>query len=493
MSTRDRITQVRRLADVAAVRDRLAELDLETGTDLCLDDDLEVGPDAPLARPWTVALAGSTVRTVGNRFAVLPMEGWDGTTDGRPTDLVARRWERFGAGGAKLVWGGEAVAVRVDGRANPNQLCIGPSSVDDLGGLRSRLVAAHAGRHGRTDDLVVGLQLTHSGRWSRPDGSPVPRIAYRHPVLDGWVPLDESSVLSDGELDDLMGDFVVAAEVAAEAGFDFVDVKACHGYLLHELLSGVDRDGSYGGALEDRARFQLGTLAAIRAAVPDLGLGVRLSLYDLAPHEAGPDGVGRPAVEAPYRFAFGGDGTGTGLDLSEPDRLLGMLADAGVSMVCATAGSPYHCPHAQRPAYFPPSDGYLPPADPLVEVARLIGATAALRARHPELAFVGSGYSYLQEWLAHVAQAEVRAGRVDAVGLGRMVLSYPDLPSDVLAGRPLDRRRLCRTFSDCTTAPRNGLVSGCFPLDEHYKAMEARVELTRVKREAEVARGGRRR
>jgi len=290
-----------------------------------------------------------------------------------------------------------------------------------------------------------------------------------------------------------MGDFVVAAEVAAEAGFDFVDVKACHGYLLHELLSGVDRDGSYGGALEDRARFQLGTLAAIRAAVPDLGLGVRLSLYDLAPHEAGPDGVGRPAVEAPYRFAFGGDGTGTGLDLSEPDRLLGMLADAGVSMVCATAGSPYHCPHAQRPAYFPPSDGYLPPADPLVEVARLIGATAALRARHPELAFVGSGYSYLQEWLAHVAQAEVRAGRVDAVGLGRMVLSYPDLPSDVLAGRPLDRRRLCRTFSDCTTAPRNGLVSGCFPLDEHYKAMEARVELTRAKREAEAARGGRRR
>ena len=162
-------------------------------------------------------------------------------------------------------------------------------------------------------------------------------------------------------------------------------------------------------------------------------------------------------------------------------------------MVCTTAGSPYYCPHVQRPAYFPPSDGYLPLNDPLVEVARMLGATAALRVRHPELAFVGSGYSYLQEWLPHVAQAEVRAGRVDAVGIGRMVLSYPSLPADVLVGRPLDRRRLCRTFSDCTTAPRNGLVSGCFPLDDYYKAMPARVELTRIKREAESTRGGRRR
>ncbi len=489
MSVPDRIPQVRRLADVAAVRARFDEL----GLDLTLDDEIEAGADAPLAQPWTVALADGPERTVGNRFAVLPMEGWDGTIDGRPTDLVARRWERFGASGAKLVWGGEAVAVRADGRANPNQLCIGPDSVDDLGDLRRRLVAAHAEQHGRTDDLLVGLQLTHSGRWSRPEGSPVPRTVYRHPVLDDRVPVDEGTLLTDDDLDDLSQRFVDAAGVAAEAGFDFVDVKACHGYLLHELLSGVDRDGPYGGALEDRARFQLATLAAIRDRVPDLGLGVRLSIYDLAPHEAGPDGVGRPAVSGPYRYAFGGDGTGTGIDLSETNRLLDLLAGAGVSMVCTTAGSPYHCPHAQRPAYFPPSDGYLPPADPLVEVARMIGATAVLRARHPELAFVGSGYSYLQEWLPHVAQAEVRAGRVDSVGIGRMVLSYPDLAADVLAGRPLDRRRLCRTFSDCTTAPRNGLVSGCFPLDEHYKAMPARVELTRIKREAEAARGGRRR
>jgi len=485
----DRIPQIRRLVDVAAVRARLAELDL----DLAIDDEPSVGPDSPLARPLEVALAPDRTRTLGNRFAILPMEGWDGTTDGRPTNLLTRRWERFGAGGAKLVWGGEAVAVRSDGRANPNQLCIGPTSVEDLAGLRDRLVIAHASHHDRTDDLLVGLQLTHSGRWSRPDDGPAPRVAYRHPVLDGPVPVDDASVLSDDELDELSGRYVEAAVVAAEAGFDFVDVKACHGYLVHELLSAVDRPGRYGGDLEGRSRFLVDTLSAVRAAAPGLGLGVRLSLYDLVPHSAGPDGVGRPAADGPYRHAFGGDGTGTGIDLHETDRLLSLLEGAGASMVCATAGSPYHCPHAQRPAYFPPSDGYLPPNDPLVDVVRLLDATATLKARHPDLAFVGTGYSYLQEWLVHVAQADVRLGRVDVVGLGRMALSHPDLPAEVLAGRPLDRRRICRTFSDCTTAPRNGLVSGCYPLDDHYRAMPERVELTRVKRQAEAARGGRRR
>jgi hypothetical protein len=161
-------------------------------------------------------------------------------------------------------------------------------------------------------------------------------------------------------------------------------------------------------------------------------------------------------------------------------------------MVCMTAGSPYYCPHAQRPAYFPPSDGYLPPHDPLVDVARLVDAAADLKARHPGLVVIGSGYSYLQEWLPNVAQAVVARGAVDSVGIGRMALSYPDLPADVLAGRQVDRRQLCRTFSDCTTAPRNGLVSGCYPLDPHYKTMPERVELTQAKRAAESSRSGRR-
>ena len=147
-----------------------------------------------------------------------------------------------------------------------------------------------------------------------------------------------------------------------------------------------------------------------------------------------------------------------------------MLESLGIRLVCLTAASPYYNPHLQRPALTPPSDGYLPPEDPLTGVARQIEAVARAKAQFPNLIFVGSAYTYLQEWLPAVASAQIAAGHVDVVGLGRMVLSYPDLPSDVLAGRPLQRRQICRTFSECTTGPRNGLVSGCFPLDDFYKS-----------------------
>ena len=478
--------QVRRLADAAAFTGHLASL----GVDLPFESEVVVGSGSPLAQPLEVRDGSAGTLVVGNRWTVLPMEGWDGTTDGRPTDLVYRRWARFGESGAKLVWGGEAVAVGPGGRANPNQLCIGPNSPGDLAELRSVLVDAHVERFGSADDLLVGLQLTHSGRWAQPEGEAAPRTAYRHPLLDGRVGASGQSVLSDDELDGLSDDFVEAAVVAHDAGFAFVDVKACHGYLVHELLSGIDRPGPFGGDLEGRTRFLRRTVEAIRHRVPDLAIGVRLSAFDFAPHAVGPDGIGVP--EDGTHHAFGGDGTGVGLDLTEPDRVLGMLADLGVGMVCLTAGSPYYCPHAQRPAYFPPSDGYLPPHDPLVDVACLVDATADLKSRHPDLIVIGSGYSYLQEWLPNVAEAVVARDGADSVGIGRMALSYPDLPTDVLAGREIDRRRLCRTFSDCTTAPRNGLVSGCYPLDPRYKAMPERVELTRAKRAAEATRGGRR-
>ena len=180
-------------------------------------------------------------------------------------------------------------------------------------------------------------------------------------------------------------------------------------------------------------------------------------------------------------MAFGGDGSGQGIDLEEPSKLMDLLEQLGIKLVCTTAGSPYYNPHIQRPAYFPPSDGYQPPEDPLVGVARQIEATAELKRRHPKMVFVGSGYTYLQDWLPHTAQAVVRQGMVDSVGLGRMVLSYPDLPADVLAGTVMTRKRICRTFSDCTTAPRNGIVSGCYPLDPYYKDRPERVLLKQFK------------
>jgi 2,4-dienoyl-CoA reductase-like NADH-dependent reductase (Old Yellow Enzyme family) len=263
-----------------------------------------------------------------------------------------------------------------------------------------------------------------------------------------------------------------------------VDVKHCHGYLGHEFLSAVDRPGRYGGSFENRTRFLRDVVAGIRAQAPGLGIGVRLSAFDLIPFRPRPDGRGEPVPIAAngYRYAFGGDGTGLGIDLAEPRAFLDLLASLGIELVCITAGSPYYDPHIQRPALFPPSDGYGPPEDPLAGVARQIAVTASLKQHRPDLCLVGSAYSYLQEWLPNVAQCVVRTGRADFVGLGRMVLSYPEMPADVLAGRRLQRKRICRTFSDCTTAPRHGMVSGCYPLDDFYRQRPEGAQLAEIKK-----------
>ncbi len=462
------------LKTAEAFRTHVASL----GIELPLEESVESGPGALLAGP--LKSAGSPI---GNRFCILPMEGWDGETDGRPTDLTRRRWRRFGESGAKLMWGGEAVAVRHDGRANPNQLLLNTETLGEIAALRETLVAAHVERFDDDSDLLIGLQLTHSGRFSRPNEKKrwEPRVAYRHPLLDPRVGvIDDAPVLSDADLDRLVDDFVVAATLAARAGFAFVDVKQCHGYLGHELLSGRDRPGRYGGDFENRTRFFRNIAAGIQAEAPGLEIGVRLSVFDFAPYHPGQDGIGEPDKPGEYRYAFGGDGSGQGMDLSEPSALLNMFAEHGVRMVCTTAGSPYYNPHIQRPATFPPSDGYQPPEDPLVGVARQIDATAKLKQAHPDMLIVGSGYTYLQEWLPGVAQAVVRAGWVDSIGLGRMVLSYPELPADVLAGRKMPRKFICRTFSECTSAPRNGMISGCFPLDPFYRERPEREQLAKV-------------
>ncbi|HAB16451.1 MAG TPA: NADH:flavin oxidoreductase [Verrucomicrobiota bacterium] len=440
----------------------------------------ELGIDLPVSEEVHSNQLGATyflepdrARELGNRFAILPMEGWDATADGRPTDLVRRRWQRFGQSGAKLIWGGEAVAVRHDGRANPRQLVLHEETLPEFIELRKLLLTEHA-VHSTTSDLMVGLQLTHSGRWARPHDSKKlePRIAYRHPLLDSRSAVSsDKAILTDQEIAGLIEDFVRAAVRAQQAGFDYVDVKHCHGYLGHEFLSAVERPGAYGGSFENRTRFLREIVAGIERDAPGLEVGVRLSLFDQLPFQKGPDGVGQPMQwTGPYPYAFGSDPEDPSqIDWTEPRAFLGLLEKLGIRLVCLTAGSPYYNPHLQRPAAIPPSDGYLPPEDPLVGVARQLNAVASIKREFPNLLIVGSAYSYLQEWLPAVADAQVAAGRVDFVGLGRTVLSYPELPRDVLNGRLLQRRKLCRTFSDCTTGPRNGLVSGCYPLDDFYR------------------------
>lgn len=447
--------------------------------------DLPCDPSAPSVDGCLSRPAEIDGMKIGNRFCILPMEGWDGTTDGTPSELTRRRWQNFGLSGAKLIWGGEAVAVRHDGRANPNQLMISESNLSAIESLRIDLIEQHANRFLQTDDLLVGLQLTHSGRFARPNekSRAEPKIAQRNVALDSRLGIvDDSVMLSDDDLSRLVDDFVSAAKMADKAGFAFIDIKHCHGYLGHELLSGFDRPGRYGGSFENRTRFLRDIVTGVRAAAPRLKFAVRVSVFDFLPYKPGEDRIGVPDPLGDSRLLFGGDDTGLGMNLDEPSKFMTLLTELGVHLVCTTAGSPYYNPHIQRPAYFPPSDGYQPPEDPLVGVARQINATAQLKKRHPDLFFVGSGYTYLQDWLPNVAEAVIRTGMADSIGLGRMVLSYPDLPADVLKGTALTRKKVCRTFSDCTTAPRNGIVSGCYPLDPFYKKMPEREELNTAKK-----------
>jgi NADPH2 dehydrogenase len=463
-------------------REKLLARLQQLGLEMPLADHVIPAPDGPLAEPLRLPFT-----TIGNRFTILPMEGWDSHPDGKPSDLTYRRWRRFGLSGAKLIWGGEAVAVRHDGRANPNQVLFSEDNLSSLERLRLELLDAHQQAFGNTDDLYVGLQLTHSGRFARPNDKRrlEPQILYRHPVLDGKFAVDDAApLMSDDEIQRLIDQFVEASVRAYEIGFQFVDIKHCHGYLGHEFLSSYDRPGKFGGTFENRTRFLRSVVHGIRSRAPQLQVGVRVSIVDMIPFEKSDSGVGRPTSYSgsTYKYAFGGDGTGTGIDLTEPGQLMTLLESLGITLVCSTVGSPYYVPHMQRPAWYPPSDGYQLPEDPLVGVARQLEITAEIKRRHANLIFVGSGYSYLQEWLGHVAQAAVSEGWVDSVGLGRMVLSYPDLPADLLAGRPYQKQHICRTFSDCTTAPRNGLVSGCFPLDDYYKQLPERKQLQAIKK-----------
>jgi len=469
----------RRLASLKSA-DEFADHIAKLGLRLEFDPEM-LGESSPLSQPYPL---GS--RTIGNRFCILPMEGWDGTPDGQPSELTLRRWRNFGSSGAKLIWGGEAVAVCHQGRANPHQLLSSDANANSLEELLSNLISAHAERSGRSDDLLVGLQLTHSGRFSKPNRQDrlEPRILYHHPLLDPKFGIPAThACLTDGEIEQIIAEFVGAAVRARDAGFAFVDIKHCHGYLGHEFLSARTRAGRYGGSFENRTRFLKEIVAGIRRDACGLMIGVRLSAFDLIPFRMGPDRRGEPAeFVSEYPHVFGADpGNPLRIDLTETYQFLDLLGELGIKLACISAGSPYYNPHIQRPALFPPSDGYDPPEDPLVGVARLIEVTSQLKARYPHLAIVGSGYSYLQEWLPHVAQRYVGSGQVDFVGLGRLVLSYPDLPHDVLQGAPLQTKRLCRTFSDCTTGPRQGLVSGCYPLDPFYRGHPDSVRLKAAK------------
>jgi NADPH2 dehydrogenase len=425
------------------------------GVDVHFDEDYE-----RLFEPVTIGEL-----TAGNRLGVNPMEGCDGTLDGRPGELTYRRWERFGSGGAKLIWG-EATAVVPEARANPRQLLLTDDTAPDFERLQRTARDAHTQRFGRADDLVIGLQLTHSGRWSYPQ----PLIARHSQTLDPVKHIaPDAPLLSDRYLAQLEGAYVRAAVLAKQAGFDFVDVKQCHTYLLNELLAARDRPGEYGGSFENRTRFVRNVVAKIRAAAPELVLATRMNVYDGPRYSED----GKPIVEPGDRgWGVGEDGVSP--DLAEPLRLIGELRDAGVAMVNVTLGSPYFNPHIGRPFERAPVDGYAPPEHPLEGVARHFELTAAVQRAYPGLAVVGTGYSWLRHYAAAAGAANVRDGRVSIMGLGRGALAYPDFAEDLREIGRMSDRKACIGVSYCTAlmrAKNNELgqfPAGCVPRDPLY-------------------------
>jgi 2,4-dienoyl-CoA reductase-like NADH-dependent reductase (Old Yellow Enzyme family) len=495
MSEPFKLTRIPSLKTVDAFRNHVASL----GIDLPCEDSIATGTDSPLAQPVDqVSING---KRVGNRYAIQPMEGWDGTPTGGITDDMLRRWQRFGESGAKLIYGGEAMAVRPDGRANPNQLIINSDNQAGIARLRETLLTAHREKHGTTDNLVIGFQLTHSGRFCRPNEKNrfESLVAFRHPILDAKFNITrDDQVHTDDQVRTLIGDYVKAARIAADIGADFVDIKHCHGYLLHEFLGAHTRPGPFGGSFENRTRVLREIVEGIRASDNAIDLGVRLSAFDFVPFrpdaaQSRPGKLGPGIPEdfshcLPYRYAFGvNPDNPIEYDLTETFRFMELCAELGVKILNLSAGSPYYNPHIQRPAAYPPSDGYQPAHDPLIDVARQIDVVRQLKARAPEgLILVGSAYSYLQEYLPHVAQYTLRTGWTDLIGMGRVTLSYPTILADSIANGELTPKLICRTFSDGTTAPRNGMISGCYPLDKYYSAKPEFQKLKEIKKAAGV-------
>jgi NADPH2 dehydrogenase len=436
--------------------------------DLAVNDDL-----SSLFQP--ISVGG---RLVGNRLAIQPMEGCDAELDGSPGELTFRRFRRFGAGGAKLIWG-EACAVVPEGRANPRQLVINPANAPTLGRLLSETRSAHAAANGSCDDLLVGLQLTHSGRYAFQR----PILAQHDPLLDPRTILDKSTgatagpdspLITDAELDRLQDRYVEAARLAHQAGFDFVDIKQCHRYLLNELLAARMRPGKYGGSFANRTRFIRELTGRVRDVCPGLLIATRLNIFDGIPYIKGEDGVGVPCpFTLPVSSAWGTNADLPSLaDLAEPLALIGVLRDLGVGLLNVSLGSPYASPHLLRPFEYPPPDGYETPEHPLIGVDRHFGLTAAVQSAYPQLAVVGSGYSWLQAYAFEAGAANVAAGRTTFVGIGRGALTQPDFGRRLQQGEPLDRKRLCRTFSYCTALMRSKhnemgqFATGCPPFDK---------------------------
>ena len=409
------------------------------GVDIPLSDDL-----SPLRRPVQIGK-----HTAANAIAIQPMEGCDGTADGRPGELTLRRYDRFAKSGAGLIWA-EACAIVPEGRANPRQLWMTDDNLDDYKKFVADIKETCRKENGF--EPIVILQATHSGRYSKPEGVPAPLIAYNNPIFEGDHPISADRILSDDYLFGLEEKFGKTAALAEAAGFDGVDIKCCHRYLNSELLSAYERPGAFGGSLENRTRLLISGVQAAKAATSsDFIVTSRLNVYDGFPR--------------PYGWGAAADGSVTP-DLTEPLELVGKLhKELGMELLDVTIGNPYFNPHVNRPFDM---GGYVPDEHPLEGVARMVACVGAIQRAYPDLKVISSGLSYLRQYAPNLAAAELAQGVCSMAGFGRESFAYPEFPREIFEKGALDPKKCCITCGTCTELMRAGSTAGCVIRDPAY-------------------------
>ncbi len=419
--------------------EKLLEKASDLGVDLPFQQDL-----GPLFEDIRI---GS--KRIPNRIAVQPMEGYDANPDGTPGELTFRRYSRFAQGGSGLIWF-EATAVVPNGRSNPRQLWLHKQSQGGFLRLVEETRRASRTAFGAGHEIYCVLQLTHSGRYSRPRGNPLPQVVLSNPYLDKIR--KNLHIFSDQELDDLQENYIEAVRLAYQAGFDGVDLKACHGYLLNELLASFERsDSRYGGSFDNRKRFLSEVILKVQQEVPGIDLAVRLNAHDGLPF--------------PYGFGVSRDES-MRIDLEEPIKLIRRLIQEGCCLFNITLGIPSLHPHLSRPFDRPLFGSSLPLEHPLEGVARFLSVTRELQGGFLEIPLVGTGYSWLRQFLPNVGAAVLKRREATFIGLGRSSLAYPDAPRNLMNDGAMNPKKVCIACSKCSELMRMGGVSGCVVRDK---------------------------
>ena len=415
-----------------------------TDTEAFLAQNNELGLQLPFTADTSIFSTPVQIgnKIIPNRLACQAMEGCDGTTGGSPADLTKRRYHRFAQGGAGLIWF-EATAVLPEGRANPRQLYIHNNNLDDFKRQVEDIKNTCLQENGY--EPIVIMQATHSGRYSKPQGTPAPLIAYNNPIFEGDSPISQDQIVTDDYLASVKDALVEGARLAEKAGFDGVDIKCCHRYLNSELLSAYNRKGRYGGSLENRTRLLRESVSgAIESCSKDFIVSSRLNVYDGFPY--------------PYGFGVATDGS---LDFApeEPIWLLMELKKAGVNLLNITMGNPYFNPHVNRPFV---TGGYETQEHPLAGVARMLKGTATLKQAVPDMKLICSAVSFLGVAAPHVTGAFIQNGDFDIAGFGRMIFAYPNFAKDILTNGKLEKSKICICCSKCTEIMRKpGGTPGC--------------------------------